>query len=661
MNYWDLSVCLGFLLLAFTAALGSYRKPRPGSAELARILGSLAACLALFLGMAFTLRPRADEKIERSVPHQDLAGEYASSTNCRSCHPGEHRSWHESYHRSMTMVAGSEGIKAPFDGRELKLGKTTYRIWQDGDEYWVRTPDPDLEFALLKQNEMTDSFADFYYPRQHPAPPMVDRRVVMTTGSHKMQMYWLPSRERDQELRLFPWVYFIPEKKWIPYEDSFIVDPRLGRPPALWTSNCIICHSVNGNPKFTFKQLQNGYELDTSVSELGIACEACHGPAAEHVKRHSNPITRYQDRLDDKPDPTIFNPARATQQQSAEACGQCHSTFEPVSMKDFLEHGNAFRPGAMRLDRTHRLIFQGSQTKETDTYHDNFWRDGSVRIGGREYLGMAISACFQEGSMTCLDCHSMHNNTGPSDQLIPQASSNISCLRCHEAIGDSLGEHTHHAETSEGSRCYNCHMPHTSFALMGAIRSHRIDSPSVANEVRSGRPNACNLCHLDRTLQWTSEQLASWYGHDPVALEKDQAEVAASVRWILGGDAVQRTIGAWHMGWQPAIDASGENWQLPLLNVIRTDDYSINRFVSQHAMKAHSLYRRLSGDTPYDFIDELDQCRQVQQEFLQRWLDSPALPDLPAAVLLQPDGSLDTEAIDRLIEGRDNRSIMVAE
>ena len=115
------------------------------------------------------------------------------------------------------------------------------------------------------------------------------------------------------------------------------------------------------------------------------------------------------------------------------------------------------------------------------------------------------------------------------------------------------------------------------------------------------------------------------------------------------------------MGWQPAIDASGENWQLPLLNVIRTDDYSINRFVSQHAMKAHSLYRRLSGDTPYDFIDELDQCRQVQQEFLQRWLDSPALPDLPAAVLLQPDGSLDTEAIDRLIEGRDNRSIMVGE
>ncbi len=661
MNYWDLSVCLGVLLFSFVAALGSYRTFRAGSAELARILAGLAACLALFLVMAYTLRPRADEQIERTLPHQDLAGEFISSTSCRSCHPGEYHSWHDSYHRSMTMVAGSDGIKAPFDGRELKLGKTTFRVWQEGDKYWVRTPDPDLEFALLKQNELYDSFEEFYYPRTDPTPPMVNSRVVMTTGSHKMQMYWLPSQERDQELRLFPWVYFIPGQKWIPYEDSFIVDPRYGRPPALWTSNCIICHSVNGNPKLTIKQFQNNYELDTAVSELGIACEACHGPAAEHVKRHNNPITRYQDRLDDKPDPTIFNPGKATQQQSAEACGQCHSTFEPVSMQSFLKHGNTFRPGAMRLDKTHQLVFYGSVDSEAHTHHDAFWKDGSIRIGGREYLGMAISTCFQKGTMTCLDCHSMHNNTGPSDMMTLQARTNTSCLHCHEEIGESLSEHTHHAESSEGSRCYNCHMPHTSFALMGAIRSHRVDSPSVANEAQSGRPNACNLCHLDKTLEWTSRKMASWYGHEPVELEKDQAEVAASVRWILGGDAVQRAIGSWHMGWQPAIDASGENWQLPLLNLIRTDDYSVNRFVSQKAMKSHSLYLQLSGDESYDFIDELEPRQQVQDKFLKRWLDSPSLPAIPEAVLLQPDGALETEAIDQLIKGRDRRSIMVAE
>ena len=28
-----------------------------------------------------------------------------------------------------------------------------------------------------------------------------------------------------------------------------------------------------------------------------------------------------------------------------------------------------------------------------------------------------------------------------------------------------------------------------------------------------GRPNACNLCHLDRTLGWTEQHLVRWYGH----------------------------------------------------------------------------------------------------------------------------------------------------
>ena len=37
-----------------------------------------------------------------------------------------------------------------------------------------------------------------------------------------------------------------------------------------------------------------------------------------------------------------------------------------------------------------------------------------------------------------------------------------------------------------------------------SIRSHQVSSPSVAESLPPvGRPNACNLCHLDRTLAWT--------------------------------------------------------------------------------------------------------------------------------------------------------------
>ncbi|MEE2990702.1 MAG: cytochrome c3 family protein [Planctomycetota bacterium] len=661
MNYWELGVCLGLLLLAFAAAsLNFHARSGRGSIEKGKMLAGLAIGTTLFLWMAVVLRPRADEQINSTVPQQDLEGDYVSSTSCRSCHPGEHRSWHDSYHRSMTMVASREGIKAPFDGRELALGDTTFKVWQEGDEFWVRTPDPDLEFALLKQNEQAPSLDQFYQPRQGPAPPLVDRRVVMTTGSHSMQMFWLPSAKAGQDLRLFPWVYFIPEKQWIPYEDSFIVDPRYSRPAAAWNRECIICHSVNGNPRATFKRIQNRIELDTSVAELGIACEACHGPAADHIKRHSNPLARYQHRLDDIPDSTIFNPATATQSESSETCAQCHSWFMVENMQKFLQQGSGFRPGK-RLSRTHQLAFYDKESIHQNPYADAFWPDGSVRTGGREYLGMAISACFQKGTMTCLDCHSMHQSTDPSDQLTSQATSNLSCLRCHDEIADSLVEHTHHLADSEGSRCYNCHMPHTSFALMGAIRSHRVDSPRVVTEDLGDRPNACNLCHLDKTLEWTSDHLVQWYGHPPAKLEPEQREVAASVRWILGGNGVQRAISAWHMGWEPALEASGQNWQLPLLNIVRTDDFSVNRFVAQRAMKAHELYQPLRSDQPFDFIGKREPQRKIQLQFLDNWQDSVMPRTIPPAVLQEENGKLQMEKINQLINNRDNRPIVMPE
>ena len=62
----------------------------------------------------------------------------------------------------------------------------------------------------------------------------------------------------------------------------------------------------------------------------------------------------------------------------------------------------------------------------------------------------------------------------------------------------------------------NCHMPHTTFGLFVAMRSHRVDSPDLALAVESGRPNACNQCHLDQSLQWTADWLSEWYGHERV-------------------------------------------------------------------------------------------------------------------------------------------------
>ena len=49
--------------------------------------------------------------------------------------------------------------------------------------------------------------------------------------------------------------------------------------------------------------------------ELGIACEACHGPAEEHVRFYQSPVRRYlryfrQVQDPDACDPTIVNPEK---------------------------------------------------------------------------------------------------------------------------------------------------------------------------------------------------------------------------------------------------------------------------------------------------------------------------------------------------------------
>jgi hypothetical protein len=103
-------------------------------------------------------------------------------------------------------------------------------------------------------------------------------------------------------------------------------------------------------------------------------------------------------------------------------------------------------------------------------------------------------------------------------------------------------------------------MPYTTYGLLKTIRSHQISSPSVRASLETGRPNACNLCHLDKTLAWTAEYLNQWYGTAKPALglaDSDEQSVAASLLWLLRGDAGQRAIVAQSMGWPAAQQASG--------------------------------------------------------------------------------------------------------
>ena len=65
--------------------------------------------------------------------------------------------------------------------------------------------------------------------------------------------------------------------------------------------------------------------------------------------------------------------------------------------------------------------------------------------------------------------------------------------------------------------------------------------------------------------------------------------------WLLRGDAGQRALIAWSMGWPPAQRASGTSWMAPSLSVLMNDPYEAVRFI------AHRSLRSLPGFADFAF------------------------------------------------------------
>jgi len=355
--------------------------------------------------------------------------------------------------------------------------------------------------------------------------------------------------------------------------------------------------------------------LDSEVAEFGIACEACHGPGEQHIQRFRNPWNRYRQRLGWQTDTTIVNPSRLSKHASTFICGRCHSDFKIRDPAGFLQDGLPFLPGDEDLFASLQLSdFENPPPGLEKHVAQLCWQDGTCRTGGDELNAHVKSPCYLRGELTCLSCHSMHKSA-PNDQLAKGMASNQACLQCHNSFAADLSAHTHHAADSSGSLCYNCHMPHTTYALSTAMRSHRIDSPSVAVSSLLGRPNACNLCHVDRSMQWAAEYLTSWYGTAAVELNDEQRQVSATVLWLLKGDALQRAIAAWHLGWEPARDASGDQWQALFLAQLLQDPYAQVRLISSESL------RQMPGfaDFEYDFLAGQQQHMEDTNRAVEHW------------------------------------------
>ena len=481
----------------------------------------------------------------------------------------------------------------------------------------------------------------------------LQERDVLTSYVERIQF---PGR-----MALFPFAFFIREDRWIPDDFTYLHSPPKPHPSEpygnYWSDNCDSCHATATISKIDPKnQLSQSY-----VAELGIACESCHGPGKKHIEKYKNPLDRYAKYLseDNTQSDDIINPEKLTNKKSTSVCAQCHAELYEKDLGR-----PKFRPGD-HIERYAQILelkppqlrspwLKEMHTDEPEVFRDTFWPDGTVRIAGRDYNGLLLTPCYTEGTLACTTCHSMHNSN-PNDQLKESAQSDTVCLECHQEKTNNLSAHTHHMEESEGSRCYNCHMPHTTWGLLGAMRAHRIDSPNAETTVTSGRPNACNLCHLDKTLQEVATHLERWYDQTKVTIPTQHQKVAASLIWLLEGDAVQRSIIAWHMGWTPAKEISESAWMPPYLAEVLEDPYSAVRYAVSSSLKKMPDYHMLN----YDFIRSPEEQASLALAVKNIWSLQENLGTNPK--LLLENGLLDTVKVSEMKRRRDDTPLEISE
>jgi predicted CXXCH cytochrome family protein len=252
---------------------------------------------------------------------------------------------------------------------------------------------------------------------------------------------------------------------------------------------CDGCHSVD-------------YDIATKkVSEWNVGCEKCHGPGSAHIER---PVVS-----------TVLNPARFDYVHASDTCIQCHSQGRPLKNPiegKYYDWPVGFHVGLNLADfwelEEHKLGEQSFTHFPDGTAHKN-------RMQGNDF----VSSLMYARGVTCFNCHDPHGTDNPG--MVREAGNGL-CLGCHGPNAQNgphaatIEQHTHHAAGSAGSECIACHMPKIAETLGDVkVRSHTFRFVWPAQTDAMKIPNACNLCHADKTTAWATAALRSWTDRSP--------------------------------------------------------------------------------------------------------------------------------------------------
>lgn len=585
-------------------------------------------------------------------PAQAQAGvstdEWAGSEQCHTCHRGRFSSWHRTYHRTMTQVATPETVQGRFDGRPVEQWGFTVRPIREGDTFW------------------------FEYMAPGRDRPVARYRIERTVGSHRYQQYLTRDTEGSGTYYRLHLLWHNEDRRWVHMNAAFLGpdEQPFDAQVSAWNNNCIFCHNTGPEPRLVnydemVEQARRGQPIDimtdgvyeSRVAELGIACESCHGPAGAHIDKHENWLTRAWYTLTDKNDDSIVNPEHLDADAATQVCGQCHGQRLAKSvetMLEFIDTGPTYRPGGDLFESVD-LVWPDSQLPISGHEIDfslRFWPDGTPRLTAYEYQGLLMSPCHTEGEMTCGSCHEMHDGD-PAGMVTADQRSGAACLDCHQPIAADVEAHTHHPADTPGSNCLSCHMPEMVYGVMDIHRSHHIESPDPAADAANGRPNACTLCHADRSLAWAETETARLWLRPENAVQRADglsAEAVDGVARLHAGDPVERAVTAVALGRSAERGQLSEPnaWRAHLVGALDDDYPAVRRF-------AHRALGQIDGAmgsssaalAEYDPLLIGEAREQGLAELMIRYQDL-----LDAAEPLSPGAGLTVDQLRALGEAR---------
>ena len=380
---------------------------------------------------------------------------YGGSASCRDCHPNEYQRWQDSHHGLAERKVFPSADKDAFDPpRVIHHGSQTSEALDEHGRFDVVTMGPDGKKSFEVQ------------------------RVIGVDPLEQFLVHGPGGRMQTLELA------FDPNKKdWFDVYGS--EDRQVGEwghwtgRGMTWNAMCAACHNT---------RLRKNYDghadaYHTTMAEMSVACEACHGP----MKSHAQWQQQYKNTKQKEP-----ARHRPSADKILDTCGSCHARRGDLT--------GDFVPGDAFFDH-----YTLNGVDDTDL----FYPDGQVRDEDYEFSAFLGSKMHAAG-VRCTDCHDVHSGK-------TNLPGNALCMRCHlgtfpkaPIINPAL--HTFHKLDSTGSQCINCHMPVTTYMQRHGRHDHGFTIPDPLLTREAGIPNACNRCHKDKETDWALAAADKWYG-----------------------------------------------------------------------------------------------------------------------------------------------------